>query len=168
MKEFVFAIAKEKLMKGEINLATATIKCMLLQGTTPAVSITNLTGLTECNAVGYSRKTLANITVVKNNTDNKVVVDSDNVYWNTITTATDITGALYYVDVDGTDANASPLSYSERDFPVAVNGGRLEIAIDNLLTTQESKENDTVDILVSTVTTDAEKVTALKTLYGVS
>jgi len=167
MKEFVFTIAKEKLMKGETNLATATIKCMLLQGSTPAVSITNLTGLTECNAVGYSRKTLSGISLVKDNPNNNVRLSASNVFWNTLITTVDITGRLYYIDVNGNDAAAIPLKYSERGLPKSVAGGRFEIQINNLLILQESKEIEAKGILGDETKTDAEIINDLKVLLGV-
>lgn len=165
--EFVFNIAKKMLLNKELDIDSEQISVMLIQGDNVIdPTRTNLTGLSECTASGYSRKDLENMVLITDNNGNKVKIDTGNVFWNAFITNAPVTGALYYLN-KGTDDLSIPLAYTDRGYPVEMKGGRFEIDIEIFLVLQDSKENETIEILSHPQLNNDQKIATLNVLYGV-
>ena len=159
--EFMFDNAANKLLKGELNLQTATLKLLLLKGTAPLKTITNLTGINEYDGAGYTRKTLTTVTITGGE------LSADNVFWNSINGANQITGIIVF-EQKTDDADSVPIVYTDNGFPVLLTNTRYELDLDKLIKLAGSVVKETVNILIDANKTNETKVNELKTLYGVA
>jgi hypothetical protein len=108
---------KRAIGNAEIDIETADWRVMLvmLNSTVPTekVGIVNLTDYTtadEFDGSGYTRKTLTGISFDPDSDDQ--LLSADNIQWITLGAGTrNVAGALFYVNIDGTDANAIPAFY---------------------------------------------------------
>lgn len=135
MAEVVYNNAKGR------DLSSGTYKMLLLK-TAPAGcanpdldTITALLAVStaaECDFTNYVRKTLASVTRTVDDTNDRVAFDASDVTWTSAGGASNNTpaAAVIYLDVDGTDANAVPMTYHDTGFGVtATNGGNFVVAI---------------------------------------
>lgn len=158
---------------GQVNLATAQVKVLLWAGATPpdedADSLSELTlASNELSAQGYSRKTLTNQSVQRDDTDDEINFFADNISWPDL--HGNFTGHLYFIQLTD-DSDSYPVLFSnDGGYPYEMNGGTYTIpVVEPIYTLKQSKEPETIAILQA-ATTDAEKITGfnnLKTLYGV-
>lgn len=127
----MFNVFLEKEAKGEINLATATIKVALLndpvnQGGTDISTeedVNNLAGfdggnglstnMLEFDGMAYARATLANQAIVRDDNANTVKLTGDNVTFAGLDNdgmGYGVGGVLLIAHIDGTEANDYPIA----------------------------------------------------------
>jgi hypothetical protein len=94
----------EALAKGQVNLATADVRVLLVAGYVPdkdhrfVADITN-----EITVTGYARKALTGKVVVRDDALDFAYLDADDVLWMTLAPGQTVTGAVLFVDL-GADA----------------------------------------------------------------
>lgn len=86
-------------------------------------------GNTEATATGYSRQTLANLSVTVDDSADEVTVDADNIAFGSIQSGDDYVKAVIYRDVDGTDGNAVPTGFY--DVSITTDGSEVELRLNS-------------------------------------
>jgi len=145
-----------ELLRGNIDLTTATIRVALfddstaytfdpdnhefvadvLDGGTTAQELQGSAGYTGSS----DRKTLANVTITEDNTDDEGVFDADDVTWAGVESTADIQGFLLYLQVGGDDTTPGDdpilqvvdddMTDAPSSLPLATNGADVTIAWD--------------------------------------
>lgn len=113
---------KEQVMEGAFNLLTDTLKVILVTGHTPDIDAH--TGYADVSAneesgTGYTAggETLASVTVVQDNTNDRGVFDAADVTWTGLDVGTPSHAILY------DDTHASDLLIAYWEVTTASNGG---------------------------------------------
>ena len=131
----------KRVMEADYDLLGGTVNVALINGTT-AYAVANdgtevfvndvLDGGTtaqEFGGAGYSRKTLAGVTVTADNTDDEGVMDADDVSWSSLDGET-IQGILVYLEVTD-DTDSLLIGYVDdadiADLPLTTNGSQVDI-----------------------------------------
>jgi hypothetical protein len=138
MSNFVFNIAKGRVVYyGTLPAASDALILVPLQSTgleidATLADYTNLSALlagTTNEQTTMGRKTLANITVVINNTDNTVMVDCDDV---TYTAATGVAVGAFvvcYVPNNGAPNDTTTIPLTKHDFSVIPSGANIPVQV---------------------------------------
>lgn len=121
-----------KALLGASNAETATIRAMLVTSGYSANKdhdfVDDLTpGTNELNGTGYSRKTLANVTVTADDTNDRVVIDADDVVWTAINAGTAAAVVLFLFVSN--DADSILLAYIDSGgFPIVTSGQDMTVS----------------------------------------
>ncbi len=139
MGVFAYTDAVNKIATGALNLNTADIRMKALSSNTTAGTeedVTSLAGFTtidEYDGAGYAEKDLAAVGATKVDASDRTEVDADDgTFGATVSAGTrPVTAVLFYIWVDGTDANDFPLSYDDSapQFPQQGDGGPMNFTI---------------------------------------
>lgn len=143
MAAFVYNYAKKQITTGAWNIGTDTVKAMLCEVTTSADSATaagkdattigNINTLAEFTGSGYtagnggSQRTVANMTVNQDNTNDLAWVNGDDVSWAAPNAGNKIQGVLLY-RVSGTLGQSNPLAWLDFATSFNANGGKIKIS----------------------------------------
>lgn len=120
-------------------VAGKTIKvALLMTGTTAGtqndgvVFVADITTLDECDSVGYVRQTLANVTVNKDDANDRAELDCDDLNFGALPASTrQIAGVKFIEHIDGTAANDKVIHYAEfDDGPKTPDGSAFDVEID--------------------------------------
>ena len=114
-------------MNGEFDWDSNTWRVLLFDGTSTIPTektkntLSGYTTLGELSGTGYSRKTLASLTITEDNTtDFLCAADAADVTWTAINAGTAV-GALVFKFVTN-DADSVPFLHLSSGFPVVTNG----------------------------------------------
>ena len=125
MASFLYNRGAELMAKNDLDVEADTIKARLVMSNTTCdterdkLTLTGFTTIDLCDGSGYSAdKTLATVTITRDDVNNRIEIDADNITWSTLGVGTrDSVGILIYQDLGGGDATSVPLAYVE--FPTA-------------------------------------------------
>lgn len=126
-----YNIAKGEFAKGNINWETDTIEVMLVDNTytfnPDHAYVSDITG--EISGTGYSRKALTNKTVTVDNTNDKAILDCDDITFTGINAGT-VNAMIVYKKVTN-DTDSILIGYWDSgNFPFTTNGGDVVLVID--------------------------------------
>lgn len=141
MANFVYNKFKEQVAKAAINWPTATVRVLLERSTstyTPNKDhnfVSDLSGLVEVSVTSYSRKSLANKAVNKDDTNDRAELDSDDVAFGALESGQTVKGVIVYVQVGGDDTTPNDdilVAYFDTmtGLPLTLNGGAVNMTID--------------------------------------
>lgn len=123
-----------ELAKGNIDLLNDTINVLLVaptytldQSAHNYVSDVNSDEVTNNTGAGYERKTLSNVSVNRDNGNNRVYVDADDVTYSAVDTNEDINAAILFKQV--TDDSDSPLIAHLEASDLVANGSDMLLEI---------------------------------------
>lgn len=142
MANFFYVPARQFMLTTGINWTSATLKAMLVMSDSTAglelrgTFLTGGTGFTvldEMNGAGYTRQTLASVTVTDDTATGDLIVDCADINFGaTISNGTrQVKGAIIYLD-GASDAARRPLIWLDSvsngpSFPYSPAGGPIEI-----------------------------------------
>ena len=141
MASFWYTGAKERILKGDVDLDEAghDIRVMLCMTDTTAdtdqdaLTIAGIGTLDEYDGSGYTRQPLASQSVVRDDANNRgeFTATSPIEFGATVGAGTRLAaGALVYRHVDGTAANDQPIAWIDSGgFPINGGGGPFRITI---------------------------------------
>ena len=123
MASFVYNQAKGKIK--DSDWTGGSVKTLLLQaGGTPNKDRDSIADIVagaaggahdEVSVTGYARQTLGSPTAVVDDVADKVNFDAADTTYTSLAAGQTVGAEIQYLDVDGTDANAIPIHYT--DFP---------------------------------------------------
>lgn len=123
MASFVYNIAKQKLGDGTIDWDDGNVKTALVQaGGTAEADRDNLAACLagsgsgahdEVTVSGYARQTLTSPAVTVDDVNDKAVYDADDTTYTSLASGETPGAEIAYYDVDGTDANAIPIHFTD-------------------------------------------------------
>lgn len=133
---FVYTPAKAALLRGDIDLATGDLRCLLVMTNTTAdtdqdvANIADIGTLDEYDGANYARKTLTGEAVAEDAANNRGEADHSDVTWTALGAGTrQAAGLVYYLHVTN-DADAILLAYVDTGgFPFAGNGGDVVLQV---------------------------------------
>jgi hypothetical protein len=119
MAAFWYTPAKQKLAKGDLDFDTVDLRVKLVMTNTTtdteqdAANLAAFTTIDEYDGSGYTAIDLAGISVNEDDANNRSEIDySDGSFGATVGAGTrNWQALLYYVRVDGTNANDYPVAY---------------------------------------------------------
>ena len=137
MSNFVFNVAKGSVAEKAAD--GATLKLLVLKAAGTDATLKDLDDIAaiiaegstvEADFTNYARKTLANVAVATDDTNDERTVDADDVVFTSAGGASNntTTDVIIYEDVDTTDANAIPLVMIDCVF--TTDGNDVTIAFD--------------------------------------
>lgn len=141
----IYNSTKQRLLQSSMDVDGDTIRVALVDNSvsyTPAIDSEEFvsdvldggTTAQELSGTGYSRQTLANATVVQDNTNDRAEFDADDVTWTGLDTTADVQGVLLYKQVgadDSTPGDDPLLGYFDGgDFPISTNGSDFTVSWD--------------------------------------
>lgn len=120
---------KKSQAEGGINFSSDTIKCALVEaGYTPNIdSHSNFSDITnESSGTGYTAggSTIANITVTKDNANDRAVIDGDDVAFTGL--SVNYRYVVFYKDT-GTASTSTLIGYSDNGSSVSLSGDDLTV-----------------------------------------
>jgi hypothetical protein len=137
MASFIYNRGAELIATNDLDWDTATIKARLVMSNTTCdteltkLTLSGFTTIDVCDGAAYAEATLANTTITRDDTNNRIELDADNVTWSTLGVGTrNSVGILIYQDLGGGDATSVPIAYIEfataevhdgSDFPIQWN-----------------------------------------------
>lgn len=136
MADFWYTPAKQKLAKGDLDFDTADLRVRICMSNTTAdtdqdaATISAITTLDEYDGAGYTALDLASVSVNQDDANNRSEIDyADGTFGATVSAGTrQWVGLLYYVRVDGTNANDYPVAW--KDLTAANgNGGAVNLTV---------------------------------------
>lgn len=138
----IYLNAIRGIMAGEIDLNADTFKAALVMTNTTVdtedagkVNLADFTTLDECDAGGYARVTLANLSVAIDSGNSRVEWDFDDFsFASLVASAGDnasrqAQGVLIYKHVDGTNANDIAVAYSAFQTNKAVDATQIDVTV---------------------------------------
>lgn len=118
------------------------IRCMLERSTSTYVPdvdhefVDDLTNFLEISVSSYARQTLDNAAVVKDDANDRIELDSDNIAFGNLESGQTVKAMLFYVQVGGDDSTPEDdilIAYFDTDsttlFPLALAGGAFNVTI---------------------------------------
>lgn len=132
MASFMYNRALERILNGDLLVASDTLKAMLVTSGYSANKdddfVADTTpGSNELSGTGYSRKTLASKTVTRDDTNDRAEFDAADLTWTGINAGT-AAAVIIYEEVTN-DADSVLIAYIDSGgFPVTTNGGDLTVA----------------------------------------
>jgi hypothetical protein len=119
--DFWYTPAKQKLAKADLDFDTVDLRGRLCMANTTAdtdqdaATISAITTLDEFDGAGYTILDFAGITVTQDDANNRSEIHVNaGTFGATIAAGTrNIVGLLYYVRVDGTNANDYPVAWKD-------------------------------------------------------
>lgn len=131
MASFIFNYAKQALANGSLDWDTGDIRILLVDNTCDADKddqyLASIGTLGELSGTGYSRKALTGEAVNVDLTNDRAELDADDVTWTGID-AGEAAAAIIYLE-GASDAARLCIAYIDSGgFPIATNGGDMEIA----------------------------------------
>ena len=129
----IYAKALEKIVKQEMNLATADIRVLLVSPTYTYNKahefVSNITNeVTNESGTGYARKQVANVTItLAAGAGLNLIVDCNDIEYTAINTAETIRAAIFYVH--NANDNAAALICSLEGLALATNGSDVTLRI---------------------------------------
>lgn len=141
MANFVTNKFKELVAKAQLNLTSDTIRVLLERSTSTYVPnkdhnfLSDLSGLVEVSVTSYSRKSLANKAVSKDDVNDRAEFDADDVSFGALETGQVVKAVIVYQQVGGDDTtpgNDPFLAYIDTatGLPLTLNGGAVTMVID--------------------------------------
>lgn len=136
MADFWYTPAKQKLAKGDLDFDTADLRVKLCMSNTTcdteqdAANLAAFTTIDAYDGSGYTDIDLAGIAVNQDDPNNRSEIDyNDGSFGATVGAGTrQWVGMLYYVRVDGTNANDYPVAW--KDLTAANgNGGAVNLTV---------------------------------------
>lgn len=103
MASFVFNKAKEKFSKGEIDWEDDTFRAFIVNAEPDRDSDEFVSDVSGSEVGAVSRKTLANTSVSTDSDHNVVVLDADDITFETVTLDETLAGVVIYKQVGGDD-----------------------------------------------------------------
>lgn len=136
MADFWYTPAKTKLAKGDLDFDTADLRARLCMSNTTAdtdqdaATIAAITTLDEFDGAGYTALDLASVAVNEDAPNNRAEIDyADGTFGAAVSAGTrQWVGLLYYVRVDGTNANDYPVAWKDLT-PNNANGGAVNLTV---------------------------------------
>ena len=123
MPSLIYNRGAELIAKNDLDFESATIDAKLVMSNTTCdteedvLTLSGFTTIDECDGSGYVDKTLANAAITRDDANDRIKFDADNVTWSSLGAGTRTTvGILIYED-KGSDATSVPIAYVE--FPSA-------------------------------------------------
>ena len=134
MASFLYQAGVDALLTS-YNAETATIKAMLVTSGYTANKdhdIVNDTtpGSNELNGTGYTRKTLSTVAVAKDDTNDRVTFDADDITWSAINAGTAAACVIYIEVTDDTDSILLA-HIDDGGFPIVTSGADMTISWDS-------------------------------------
>jgi len=122
----------------EGNYDELDVRCKLLMSNTTAdteddgkTNLDDFTTLDVCDDTGYSEQSLANEAVNKDEANNRIEFDGDDLtFANNGDASRTVVGVLYFIYVDGTLANDIPLHWGEFALAITLDGSTLNVQHD--------------------------------------
>ena len=130
MADFWYTPAKQKLAKADLDFDSVDLRGILCSSNTTAdtdqdaATIAAIGTLDEYDGSGYTRIDFAGITVTEDDPNNRSEIHvNTGTFGATVAAGTrNIVGLMFYVRVDGTDANDYPVAWKDLT-PFNGNGG---------------------------------------------
>lgn len=121
MADFWYTPSKQRLAQANADFDTVDLRGKLCMSNTTADTeqdaavMADITTLDEYDGSGYSELDFAGITVTEDDANNRSEIHVDaGTFGSTVAAGTrSIVGLLYYVRVDGTDANDYPVAWKD-------------------------------------------------------
>lgn len=137
MADFWYTPAKQKLAKGDLDFDLVDLRVRICMSNTTAdteqdaANIAAFTTLDEYDGAGYTALDLAGISVNQDDPNNRSEVDyNDGTFGAAVAAGTrQWVGLLYYVRVDGTNANDYPVAWKDLTASNG-NGGAVNLTVD--------------------------------------
>lgn len=129
MADATYNRGKSLLLSGDLDFDADTIRVMLVDNTYVFNAdhdfVSEVSG-SELSGTGYTRPTLANVTVTLDDTNDLAYMDADDLVWSSINAGTADAMILYKFVTN--DADSALLGYIDSGgFPVTTNGGDLNV-----------------------------------------
>jgi hypothetical protein len=136
MADFWYTPAKTKLAKGDLDFDTADLRVKLCMSNTTcdteqdAANLAAFTTIDAYDGTGYTDLDLASVSVASDLANDRAEIDyADGTFGATVGAGTrQWVGMLYYVRVDGTNANDYPVAWKDLT-PNNGNGGALNLTV---------------------------------------
>lgn len=139
MTEVVYNRGKARLLNGSSTWGTADLRLLIISGASvPAgaydpdlntvTDLLGVSGVTEMAGTGYTRKALTTEAVTEDDTNNRAVLDADDITWTGLDAGV-LRAAVVYDEGGGTDATRHLISYHDSNFPKTSNGGDMTIQV---------------------------------------
>ena len=139
MADTVFNRGKYLLTTGGIVWGTTDMRALLIKtddnGTLPSgaydpdlntvADLEAVSNVSEMSGTGYSRKTMGGMAATEDDTNNRVVLDANDLTWTAINAGT--ARAVVVYKYNASDASAELLSIHDTNFPKTTNGGDLTV-----------------------------------------
>jgi hypothetical protein len=125
MPSFLYNRGAELMVLNDLDLESITVDCRLVMSNTTVdterdkLTLSGFTTIDLCDGASYGGdKTLASKTITRDDVNNRIEFDADNITWTALGAGTRTSvGILIYQDLGGGDATSVPIAYVE--FPTA-------------------------------------------------
>jgi len=142
MANFVYTPRKTDFLNGDLDLAAADVRVMLVMTNTTADTdedahdLADISTLDEYDGANYGRQQIGSEAVNQDDANDRAEFDGGDIQFASLGVGTRQAQALLvYVHVDGTAANDLPLAYIDETspsvFPFAGNGGDIDVTWSN-------------------------------------
>lgn len=140
MADTVYNRGKYLLTTGGVVWGTTDLRLLLLitddNNALPAAAwdpdlntvadLVAVTNVSEATGTGYVRKTLSGMVVTEDDTNNRAVLDADDITWTGLSAGT-VRAAVVY-KYNAADASAELISLHDTNFPKVTTGGDMTLA----------------------------------------
>lgn len=141
MANTIFTRFFERVASGNLNWASAVVRCLLERSTsTYSVNkdhdyVSDLTGLVEVSVASYARQTLGSCAVNVDDANDRVELDCADISFGSLETGQTAKALIFYVQTGGNDSSPSddPLvAYMDTatGLPATLGGGTFSVTID--------------------------------------
>ena len=140
MPNIVFTRFFERAFSGNLNWASAVVRCLLERSTSTLSPnkdldyVSDLTGLVEISVASYARQTLANKSIVIDDANDRIELDCDDLAFGNLETGQTARALIFYIQTGGNDstpADDALVLYIDTatGLPATLGGGAFSVQI---------------------------------------